>query len=117
MKNILVVSFNKELIEKIESILNPQGYEILHANTADEARDAIESSDRNIQFVLYDADIAMSGGMEILLYLKDRYPELPIITATAMHSDNGPLHMAKPESATNNTGSCNESNKTSGESS
>lgn len=93
MKNILVVSVNEELIGKIKDVLVPQGYEVLHAGTPEKAKEAVESKDRDIQFVLYDADIAMSGGMDTLLYLKDQYPELPVITATAMHKDTGPLHL------------------------
>jgi len=97
MKNILVVSINDEMIEKIQGVLEPQGYEILTAGTPEASRDAVESKDREIQFVLYDADIAMHGGMDILLYLKDRYPELPVITATAMHKDTGPAHLMGKE--------------------
>ncbi|MCD6309286.1 MAG: hypothetical protein J7M18_01125 [Candidatus Eremiobacteraeota bacterium] len=95
MKNILVVTANSEWIKKIKEILDPQGYEILQVDTAEKAREAIESKNREIQFVLYDADIAMSGGMETLLYIKDKYPELPIATGTAMHKDTGPLHLVK----------------------
>jgi|GEM_PF-4720886 len=88
MKNILLVSQDLDLAEKIKVILEPKGFAVLRENTPQGARDYLACHHQQTQFVFYDADVAKGEGMDILLELKDLYPGVPIITATALRAEN-----------------------------
>ena len=88
MKNLLLVSADQDLEAKIKTVLEPQGFTLFREATPHSAREYLRLHHQHIQFVFYDAEVAKGEGMDILLELKDLYPGLPIITATALRGEN-----------------------------
>jgi DNA-binding NtrC family response regulator len=55
-------------------------FKLITADSADEAEKIISLG--GVDFVLFDVDVAMSEGVNRLIELKDKYPDLPIVATT-----------------------------------
>jgi DNA-binding NtrC family response regulator len=87
MRPRLLVLDDEEIIRKILSIFfEKKGYDV---TTAGAAAEAIGLADRE-QFDLgiFDINLAGESGLELLLYFKSNFPDLPIIIYTGMDDDD-----------------------------
>jgi DNA-binding NtrC family response regulator len=80
LKKILVVDDEKPILLTLSHLLRNEGVEIVICSEVEEAEAALDSS----RFDLVITDIRMSGiagiqGLELLTYIKDRYPTEVII--------------------------------------
>ena len=103
---ILLAEDNVEVLAVLGTILNNAGYAVTKANSADQALAIIE---RNPHFDLLLTDVMMPGtlnGADLANILRERAPELPVITMSG-YSDAGTadgvtgpgsLQLAKPVS-------------------
>ncbi len=81
MDTILIVDDEKNYLVVLESLLGPEGYEIL--TTAD-AHDALRSvTEADLDLVITDMKMPGMNGMEFLEECKRKKPDLPVIMMTA----------------------------------
>jgi len=79
---ILVVDDEESVARLLRDWLSSEGYEVRCANGYDQVREEMKTS----PFDLVTLDIMMPGvdGLEVLRWLKERYPDVGVIMATAM---------------------------------
>lgn len=81
MKNVLFINKDANVKERVSEILaKKEDFELFTAETTDEAERIIDAG--GINFVLFDVDVAMSEGVNRMIELKDKYPDLPIVATT-----------------------------------
>ena len=87
MKNILLISLNAELEAKMAVILQPQGISLTRIDSPEKAKIFLIENHSRFNLAMFDAELAKGAGLDILLELKDIYPALPFITATALEPE------------------------------
>ncbi len=82
MKRIMVVDDEQNMCEALRMLLENQGYGV---EVFTGGRQAIEHLERGNGTDLVISDLKMPGvdGMSLLAYLRDNYPEIPIVLITA----------------------------------
>jgi two-component system, NtrC family, nitrogen regulation response regulator GlnG len=81
MKNVLFINKDGNVQERVREILNRRDdFSLVTADSTDEAERIIIAG--GIDFVLFDVDVAMSEGVNRMIELKDKYPDLPIVATT-----------------------------------
>lgn len=95
-KRILVIDDNVDLAENVKEILDDEGYRVDVAGGGSEALDKLAAED----FDLVITDMRMPGmnGVEVIHYIKERWPGLPVIVMTA-YSKDSLLDQAQAEGA------------------
>lgn len=85
IKKVLFINKDKEVQEKVRDILAQQDdYSLIVTDTTEEAYKIIDEG--NVNFVLFDVDVALVEGVNKLLEMKERYPDLPIVATTPVKS-------------------------------
>ncbi|MCE1247064.1 MAG: response regulator [Firmicutes bacterium] len=80
-KKVLFINNNSDVQERVKTILDDQAdYELFIADTAGKAFEIIENN--RINFVLFDVDVALEEGVNKLLEMKEKYPDIPIVATT-----------------------------------
>jgi len=79
---ILVVDDEESVARLLRDWLSSEGYQVRCANSYDQVREEMKGG----AFDLVTLDIMMPGvdGLEVLCWLKERYPDVGVIMATAM---------------------------------
>lgn len=81
MKKILFINNEKDVQDRVREILDKrEDYSLTVAPSVDEANRILEEG--GIDFVLFDVDVAMEEGVNCLLDMKAKYPDLPIVATT-----------------------------------
>ena len=84
MDTILIVDDEKNYLVVLETLLGPEGYEII---TSENARDALHSvREGDLDLIITDMKMPGMNGMELLEECKRIKPDLPIIIMTAYGS-------------------------------
>jgi len=84
MKTILIVEDEEALREIFKDELSESGYNVL---TSAEARDCfIKLSTNKVDLLILDVKLPDLSGLELLEKIRKKYPDLPIIMATAYDS-------------------------------
>lgn len=85
-KMILVVDDEEALLEAATKMLRRAGYQVLSANSADEAAEVLKTNDVDLLFT----DIVMPGemdGIALVQYAQSRYPNLKFVVGTGYAAD------------------------------
>lgn len=84
METILVIDDEKGLLEVMSVVFRKEGYEVKTATSGAEGLDIINH--KSIDLVITDIRMPHMSGMEVLRYVKENYPEIPVIVITAYGS-------------------------------
>ncbi len=79
--DILIVDDEPNAIRVLSSILSQDGYDVRESSDAESATRAIEKG--NIDAIITDLRMPGRSGMELFEYVKDKYPDIPVIFLTA----------------------------------
>jgi DNA-binding NtrC family response regulator len=94
-KKVLFINNDPGVQERVKDILGEnQDYSLFIADTAKKAFEIIENS--KIDFVLFDVDVALEEGVNKLLEMKEKYPDIPIVATTPVKK--GDIRDAVPPS-------------------
>jgi two-component system NtrC family response regulator len=81
METILIVDDEKNYRVVLSAFLSGEGYEMLTAESAQEALEAMDSVD--VDLVLTDMKMPVMTGIELLKKIKEKNPHLPVVMMTA----------------------------------
>ncbi|KPK31084.1 MAG: Fis family transcriptional regulator [Nitrospira bacterium SG8_3] len=81
METVLIVDDEKNYLVVLEALLEPEGYEILTASSAEDAVRVIQESD--LDLMITDMKMPGTSGMQLLEASKEIKPDLPVIMMTA----------------------------------
>ncbi|MBW2259739.1 MAG: sigma-54-dependent Fis family transcriptional regulator, partial [Deltaproteobacteria bacterium] len=81
METILIVDDEKNYRVVLSAFLSGEGYEMLTADNAHEALEAVDSVD--LDLVLTDMKMPVMDGIELLKQIKEKNPHLPVVMMTA----------------------------------
>ncbi|MGQ9800149.1 MAG: sigma-54-dependent transcriptional regulator [Candidatus Saccharicenans sp.] len=84
MDTILIIDDEKGLLEVLTMVFRKEGYEVETATSGAEGLDILNS--KSIDLVITDIRMPHLSGMEILRYIKENQPEVPVIVITAYGS-------------------------------
>ncbi|MGB4703550.1 MAG: sigma-54 dependent transcriptional regulator [Candidatus Saccharicenans sp.] len=84
METILIIDDEKGLLEVMSVVFRKEGYEVKTATSGAEGLDIINH--KSIDLVITDIRMPHMSGMEVLRYVKENYPEIPVIVITAYGS-------------------------------
>lgn len=91
--DILVVDDEPNAVKVLSSILSQEGFEVCESKDAASATQAI--SKRNIDAVITDLRMPGKDGMEFFGYVKEHYPDIPVIFLTAYGTVESAVHAIK----------------------
>lgn len=86
MKKLLVVDDELGTLRAMYRVLKIQGYEVSAANSVMEGLETIEmlkNTSEELELVVADIQMPDQNGMDLLLKVKELYPNLPVIIITA----------------------------------
>lgn len=78
---VLAVEDDSDLRELLVTELLDQGYEVAEAGDGTEALDMMIR--KKYDLVITDLQMSNMGGLELLAYVRDGFPELPVIVISA----------------------------------
>lgn len=79
-KKILLIEDDSSLRNAIESFLNKLGYDVY---SYEKAQQAIQDMTSDIDLILSDVMMPGLSGYDLLKYIKDKHPKIPVILMTA----------------------------------
>lgn len=82
---ILIIDDNVDLADNLREILEDEGLEVLVAYGGSHALEVLSAE--TVDLVLSDLKMPDLDGVEVLRYLKARWPALPVVIMTAFASD------------------------------
>lgn len=84
MDTLLIIDDEKGLLEVLNVVFRKEGYEVRTATSGAEGLDILNS--KAIDLVITDIRMPHISGMEVLKYVKENQPEIPVIVITAYGS-------------------------------
>jgi DNA-binding NtrC family response regulator len=84
MDTLLIIDDEKGLLEVLEVVFKKEGYEVKTATSGGEALEILNGN--SVDLVITDIRMPHISGMEILRYVKENKPEVPVIVITAYGS-------------------------------
>jgi len=81
MQQILIIDDEKSILDLLSVVFKKEGYCVLTSLSAIKAMELIDKED--IDLVLTDIKLPQMSGMDILKYVKDNKPDLPVVMITA----------------------------------
>jgi DNA-binding NtrC family response regulator len=81
MEKILVIDDEKSILDLLSVVLRKEGYSVLTSLSASKAIELINKED--LDLVLTDIKLPEMSGMDILKYVKEKKPDIPVIMITA----------------------------------
>jgi len=89
---VLLVDDDSALRELLVLYLRSKGFNAIPAGSASEAREAIEKGALNL--VVLDVNLRTEDGLELLGFIKQKRPELPVVIFTQPNADEGLMRLA-----------------------
>lgn len=86
-EGILVVDDEKALRDLTRELLENCGYTVFEAEEGAEAFSVLSRADGKIQLVLLDLMMPGMSGDEVLMRLRELYPEIPVVVASGYHAE------------------------------
>jgi len=80
---VLIADDEKNITKLLAYNIGLLGYEAIIARDGKECIECLESAAVNA--VLLDLNIPKMNGLEVLTYIKEKYPQIPVIMVTAVH--------------------------------
>lgn len=84
MENILIIDDEKSLLDLLNVVLKKEGYRVKTSLAPSKVFDLLEKEDFDL--LICDVKLPETSGMEILKYVRENKPELPVIMITAYGS-------------------------------
>ena len=84
MENILIIDDEKSLLDLLSVILKKEGYRVKTCQTPAKVFDILQGDE--LDLVICDIKLPGLSGMEILKYVRENRPEIPVIMITAYGS-------------------------------
>lgn len=84
MDTLLIIDDEKGLLEVLNVVFRKEGYEVKTATSGAEGLDILNN--RAVDLVITDIRMPHISGMEVLRYVKENHPEIPVIVITAYGS-------------------------------
>ncbi len=84
MDTLLIIDDEKGLLEVLNVVFRKEGYEVKTATSGAEGLDILNS--KSVDLVITDIRMPHISGMEVLRYVKENQPEIPVIVITAYGS-------------------------------
>ncbi len=81
MEKILIVDDEKSILDLLNMVFKKQGYSVESALSAEKAFELLDEDDFDL--VLTDVRLPKKSGMDILKYIKEKEPHMPVIMITA----------------------------------
>lgn len=81
IKRILVVDDEPSIRELLRRFLTRRGYEVAAAANSEQGLLSLEEAHRDM--AILDLDLGEENGLELLIALKEKQPDLPVIILTA----------------------------------
>jgi len=81
MEKILIIDDEKSIVELLTMVFKKEGYEVKSSLSAPKAIELIDKEDFSL--ILTDIRLPQMSGMDILKYVKEKKPEMPVIMITA----------------------------------
>ncbi len=81
METILIVDDEKNYLVVLSAFLSGEGYETLTADSAQQALEIVETTE--LDLVLTDMKMPTMDGIELLMRIKEKAPDLPVVMMTA----------------------------------
>jgi len=72
--------------------LRGKGFDAISAGSATEARELVEKN--TLDLAVVDVDLGMDDGLELLGFIKQRRPELPVVVFTEPNANEGLIRQA-----------------------
>lgn len=94
MNNILVVDDEPNLRQLLKLYFEQKGWEVVLASSGNEALSIFEDGS-SYQLVILDIKMPDMNGLEVLIEMKKRSPNIPVIMITAFGSHTGALEALK----------------------
>src|SRR5688500_14662343 len=80
MQKILVIDDDRDMCLLLKRFLSKHGFDVLEANTAKRATELLESTE--FELVLCDFRLDGTDGKTMLIKIKEKFPQLPVIIIT-----------------------------------
>ena len=80
MQKILVIDDDRDMCLLLKRFLSKHGFEVVEANTSKRATELLEASEYDL--VLCDFRLDGTDGKSMLIKIKERYPNVPVIIIT-----------------------------------
>ena len=93
MDNILIIDDEKSLLDLLSVVFKKEGYGVKTSLSAPKAFEILEKED--IDFIITDIKMPETNGMDVLKFVKTKYPELPVVMITAYGSINQAVEALK----------------------
>lgn len=81
MKRIMIVEDEDDILNILEESIREKGFEVKGVNTGEDAISIMEEFRPDI--VILDIVLPGISGLEVLKFLKDKYPKIMVILATS----------------------------------
>jgi len=81
MEKILIVDDEKSILELLNMVFKKQGYSVENALSAEKAIQLLDEDDFDL--VLTDVKLPKKSGMDILKYIRENKPQIPVVMITA----------------------------------
>jgi two-component system response regulator RegA len=85
---LLVLDDEENIRQGLSIFFEKKGYDVIATNSASEAM-TLADRDR-FDLGIFDIDLDGESGLELLVYFKSNFPELPIIIYTGMEGEDWP---------------------------
>lgn len=87
-KLVLIVDDEETIRTVLKRILDREGYQVIQASNGLEALDRMK--EQPAQFVISDINMPELDGLELLVKLKDKYPETKVLMITGYGTEYSP---------------------------
>jgi len=84
MDTLLIIDDEKGLLEVLNVVFRKEGFEVKTATSGAEGLDILNN--KSVDLVITDIRMPHISGMEVLKYVKENQPEVPVIVITAYGS-------------------------------
>jgi DNA-binding NtrC family response regulator len=93
MENVLIIDDEKSLLDLLSVVFKKEGYGVRTALSAAKGFEILEKDD--IDLVVTDIKMPETDGMEVLMLVREKHPDVPVVMITAYGSINQAVEALK----------------------
>lgn len=93
MENILIIDDEKSLLDLLSVVFKKEGYGVRTALSASQAYEIFDKED--LDLIVTDIKMPETDGMDVLRYLREKHPDVPVVMITAYGSVNQAVEALK----------------------
>jgi len=97
MGRVFVIDDDEQIRKTVGLVLKQAGYEVVEAADGEEAIAAIESfhSGFSIQVIICDLNLPKVSGYDLISFIRDKFPSVPVIVLTGYPDVRGAASLFK----------------------